>query len=158
MKRQEVMILKISTKGRYGLEAIVDLAIHSSQGHVNLKSISERCGISEAYILQIFLILRRAGIVESIRGAQGGYVLSRNASEITVADVLVALEGPLAPVSCIVEGADVPCDRYENCTTRDLWESIMITLTDVANSITIQDLVECYHKCSSQNKELEYYI
>jgi len=63
--------LKISTKGRYGLEAIVDLAIHSSEGRVSLKSIAERCGMSEAYILQIFLILRRAGIVESIRGAQG---------------------------------------------------------------------------------------
>ncbi len=150
--------MKISTKGRYGLEAIVDLAIHSSQGHVNLKSISERCGISEAYILQIFLVLRRAGIVDSIRGAQGGYVLSRNASEITVADVLIALEGPLAPVSCIVEGAKYPCDRYENCTTRGVWESIMITLTDVATSITIQDLVDCYNRSTSQNKELEYYI
>jgi len=67
--------LKISTKGRYGLEAIVDLAIHSSEGRVSLKSIAERCGMSEAYILQIFLILRRAGIVESIRGAQGDMFL-----------------------------------------------------------------------------------
>jgi Rrf2 family protein len=150
--------LKISTKGRYGLEAIVDLAVHSTQGHVNLKSISERCGISEAYILQIFLVLRRAGIVDSIRGAQGGYVLSRAPSEITVADVLIALEGPLAPVDCIVEGTKHPCDHYENCVTRELWESIMTTLTDVANSITIEDLVRCYKNCAFQSKELEYYI
>lgn len=150
--------MKISTKGRYGLEAIVDLAINSSQGHVNLKSISERCGLSEAYILQIFLVLRRSGIVDSIRGSQGGYVLSRDPSEITVADVLTALEGPLAPVDCIIEGTKHPCDRFENCTTRGLWESIMITLTGVANSITIEDLIECYNRCSYQNQDLEYYI
>jgi len=150
--------LKISTKGRYGLEAIVDLAIHSTEGHVNLKSISERCGISEAYILQIFLILRRAGIVESIRGAQGGYVLSRDPSKITVADVLTALEGPLAPVDCIIEGTKNPCDRYESCVTRELWEKIMISLNEVASSITIADLVQCYNTYTSENKELEYYI
>ena len=149
--------MKISTKGRYGLEAIVDLTIHSSGGHVNLKSISERCGISEAYILQIFLILRRAGIVESIRGAQGGYVLARNPSAVTVADVLTALEGPLAPVACIVEGTKTPCDRYENCSTRGLWESIMNTLTDVTNSITIEDLVKCCNE-TIYNKDLEYYL
>lgn len=157
-KNQEVIILKISTKGRYGLEAIVDLAIHSSQGHVNLKSISERCGISEAYILQIFLKLRRAGIVESIRGAQGGYVLSRNPSEITVADVLTVLEGPLAPVGCVAPNKESGCARYEQCATRGLWESIMITLNDVAASITIQDLVECYNKHISKNTAIEYYI
>lgn len=150
--------MKISTKGRYGLEAIVDLAINSTQGHINLKSISERCGMSEAYILQIFLVLRRAGIVDSIRGAQGGYVLSRDPSEITVADVLTALEGPLAPVDCIVEGTNHPCDNYENCTTRELWESIMRTLSDVANSISIENLVQCYKNCIYQSKELEYYI
>lgn len=138
--------MKISTKGRYGLEAIVDLAIHSSQGCVNLKSISERCGMSEAYILQIFLILRRAGIVNSIRGPQGGYVLARDSSEITVGDILTALEGPMAPVACIIEGTEHPCERCENCTTRGLWESIMNSLSDVANSITIEDLVEVHNK------------
>jgi Rrf2 family protein len=140
-----VIDLKISTKGRYGLEAIVDLAIHSSQGHVNLKSISERCGLSEAYILQIFLILRRAGIVNSIRGAQGGYVLAKNSSQITVGDVLYALEGYFAPVECIISGTKNPCNKYERCTTREVWESIMVSLTEVANSVTIDDLVECYN-------------
>jgi|GEM_PF-39971 len=150
--------MKISTKGRYGLEALLDLAIHSSEGHASIKNISERCGMSETYILQIFLVLRRAGIVESVRGAQGGYMLARDPSEITVGDVLTALEGPLAPVACIVEGTDHPCDRYENCTTRGLWESIMNTLSDVANSITIEDLVKCYNRRVFQNKDLEYYL
>ena len=150
--------MKISTKGRYGLEAIVDLAIHSSQGHVNLKSISERCEISEAYILQIFLILRRGGIVESVRGAGGGYFLARDPSEITVGDVLAVLEGPLAPVACIIDGGDRPCERYKNCATRGLWENIANALSDVVNSITIQDLTECYNKSLHQSKHIEYYI
>ncbi|WP_010243094.1 RrF2 family transcriptional regulator [Acetivibrio cellulolyticus] len=150
--------MKISTKGRYGLEAIVDLAIHSAEGHVNLKSISERCGMSEAYILQIFLILRRAGIVDSIRGAQGGYVLAKEPSEITVGDVLTALEGPLAPVACVVTEAEHTCERYGSCATRGFWESIMSALNDVANSITIADLVECYNESAFQSNEIEYYI
>ena len=150
--------LKISTKGRYGLEALVDLAIHSSEGHVSLKSISERCGMSEAYILQIFLVLRRGGIVESIRGAQGGYVLAKDPSEITVGDVLRTLEGPLAPVSCVAEKGEHYCEKYSTCATRGFWESMMNGLNDVANSITIEDLVECYKKSDFQSSEIEYYI
>ena len=150
--------MKISTKGRYGLEAIVDLAIHSSEGRVNLKSISERCGISEAYMLQIFLILRRAGIVESTRGTQGGYALSTEPSKITVGDVLTALEGPFAPVVCSTEKAKHTCDRYKKCTARSFWERVMNTLSDVANSITIEDLVECYKSNIPLNTELDYYI
>lgn len=150
--------MKISTKGRYGLEAIVDLAIHLSEGHVNLKSISERCGMSEAYILQIFLMLRRAGIVESIRGSQGGYTLSRAPSEITVGHVLTALEGPLAPVACVAEKAEHACERYGNCPTRGFWESIMLALNDVADSITIEDLVDCYKERVFQSNEIDFYI
>jgi Rrf2 family protein len=138
--------LKISTKGRYGLEALVDLALHADEGHVNLKSIADRCGLSETYILQIFLKLRRAGIVESVRGAHGGYKLAKEASELTAGMVLTALEGQLAPVDCIVEDTDQPCDRYENCSTRELWEDIMVTLNNAAGAVTIGDLVACYHQ------------
>lgn len=151
--------MKISTKGRYGLEALVDLAIHSSEGCVNLKSIAERCGRSEAYILQIFLILRRSGFVESVRGAQGGYVLARNSSQIAVGDVLTALEGPLAPVACIMDKKEPICERYARCETLGFWESVMNTLNNVVNSITIEDLVQCYqnNKAIEENK-IEYYI
>lgn len=153
------MKLKISTKGRYGLEALVDLAIHSSEGCVNLKSIAERCGRSEAYILQIFLILRRSGFVESVRGAQGGYVLARNSSQIAVGDVLTALEGPLAPVVCITHTKEPICERHGRCETLGFWESVMNTLNNVVNSITIEDLVQCYqnNKAIEDNK-IEYYI
>lgn len=152
--------MKISTKGRYGLEALVDLAIHSSEGCVSLKSISERCDISEAYILQIFLVLRRAGIVESVRGAQGGYMLAKKPSEITVGDVLTALEGPLVPVACCITSKEDPiCERYGKCATFGFWESVMNTLNDVAYSITIDDLVEYYNKnVFNKEYEIEYYI
>lgn len=156
--------MKISTKGKYGLEAIVDLAVHSSQGHESLKNIAERCGISEAYILQIFLVLRRAGIVDSVRGAQGGYVLAKDPAEIKVGDVLVVLEGPFAPVECIIDGTKHPCDRYANCATRGLWESIMTTLSEIANSVTIKDLIDCYKSCLAEDNcfkisnEMEYVI
>lgn len=150
--------MKISTKGRYGLEAVVDMALHAAGSHVNLSSISERCGISEAYLLQIFIVLRRAGVVDSIRGAQGGYVLARDPAEITVADVLIALEGPLSPVVCITELAKVPCDMYEACTTRSLWESIMTGLTEVARSRTIQDLMDECAMRQPMEDLIEYFI
>lgn len=150
--------MKISTKGRYGLEAILDLAIHSSEGVVSINSISERLGVSEAYILQIFLTLRRAGIIDSARGAQGGYALARDPSDITAGDVLITLEGPLAPVPCIVESAAFSCDRFETCTTKSLWEDVMNTLTSVAHSITIADLVTCYNNDLLDRVELDYYI
>jgi Rrf2 family cysteine metabolism transcriptional repressor len=150
--------LKISTKGRYGLEAIIDMAINSPYEQINLKSIAERCGLSEPYILQIFLTLRRAGIVESTRGAQGGYILAKDPSQITVGHILYALEGPLAPVSCIVNGSKHECDRFELCTTKDLWEEIMNTLNKVVDSITIKDLVVCYSQFANKNTEPEYFI
>jgi len=150
--------MKISTKGRYGLEALLDLAIHSSEGHASIKSIAERCGKSEAYILQIFLVLRRAGIVESIRGAQGGYMLAKDPGDITVGAILNALEGPLAPVACIIENTKQTCDNYEKCSTRSLWEKVMGCLNDIANSITIADLMKEYQNLNSYRFEPEYYL
>lgn len=138
--------MKISTKGTYGLEALVDLALHESEGPVSLKNIAERGGFSEAYILQIFLVLRRADIVTSIRGSQGGYTLSRSPSEISVGDVLEALEGPLAPVSCIIKDCKNPCNRYDRCVTRNLWERIMGELSMLSRSISIADLVHSYYE------------
>ncbi|HEX3033414.1 MAG TPA: Rrf2 family transcriptional regulator [Bacillota bacterium] len=148
--------MKISTKGRYGLEAMLDLAINASQGHVTLKSISERQGISENYLEQLFMTLRKQGMVESIRGKHGGYRLAREAKDITVAQVLNALEGPLAPVDCVVEYNNTECEQVENCVTRVLWKKVMDALTGVAESITIADLVEKYN--SGHKKSIEYFI
>lgn len=137
--------MKISTKGQYGLEALIYLALNASAGPVSIRNIAQYCNISEAYILQIFLVLRRAGIVSSIRGAQGGYELSRKPSEINVKEVIETLEGPLAPVACIAEGCGEPCIRYEMCSTRLFWEKIKDRLDALASSITLAHLVEHFH-------------
>ncbi len=133
------------------------LCLDSDQSHVSLKTISQSCNLSEAYILQIFLVLRRVGIVDSIRGAQGGYSLSRKPSKITVGEVLRALEGPLSPVSCIVKGCKSPCARAEGCATRLLWERVMETINKTADSITLEDLVGEYLAMNHNPSDQEDY-
>jgi Rrf2 family transcriptional regulator, cysteine metabolism repressor len=152
--------MKVSTKGRYGLETLLDLTIHSAEGSVNISSISERCGISEAYIMQIFHILRHSGIISSIRGAQGGFILSKKAKNITVGEVLILLEGPLSPVDCITPTPEEkePCSRFPKCVTRVLWERIMNDLTNLVNSITIEDLVKSYYEMKCPPDQIDYYI
>lgn len=149
--------MKLSTKGRYGLEALVDLAIHAEEGPVSLKSISSRQNLPENYLEQIFLALRRNKLVESTRGAQGGYRLSRQAEEITVLEVLNALEGPLAPVGCIVSKNGERCERYATCAPRTLWEKIKETLDNTAAAITLEELVDKY-RTENLDDAIEYYI
>lgn len=149
--------MKISTRGRYALEAVLDMALHESDGHESLKNISDRTGISENYLEQIFAVLRRKGIVESVRGAQGGYKLTRPAEKITAGDVIRALEGPLAPVSCLV-GGDAECGMVSsNCVTKILWGRMMEELNVTADSCTINDLVKSYI-CMNEADYIEYYI
>lgn len=145
--------MKISTKGRYGLEAVVDLAMHEAQGPVSVRSIAERCGLSEAYLLQLFLKLRREGIIKSVRGAGGGYGLVRPPSEVTVRGVLEALEGPLTPVDCVFNQGQMACDRYENCTTRPLWEDMTRRMREITQSITLQDLLDCERQLMLDEQE-----
>lgn len=152
-----VGLMKISTKGRYGLEALMMICLESGQTHISLKKIAESCNISEAYILQIFLVLRRAGIVDSIRGAQGGYTLSKAPDQIKVAEVLNALEGPLSPVACILDDIKNPCNRSERCATRLLWAKVADSLNEIAASITLADLVRQYLAMNSYNVETEDY-
>jgi len=149
--------MKISTKGRYGLEALLDLAIHSDGEHINIKSIADRQGIPEKYLEQIFGALKRCGIIKSVRGAQGGYFLGDTPNQITVRQVLNALEGPLSPVACVSEGQENTCDRYDFCVTRIFWRSMMEELNRVTEAVTLADLVECYQKSNTENN-LEYYI
>lgn len=149
--------MKISTKGKYGLEALVDLTVHATEGPVNLKSISSRQNLSENYLEQIFLMLRRNKLVVSTRGAQGGYKLARSAEEISVLDVLNALEGPLAPVFCIFAGEGEGCERYDNCASRTLWEKVRAALDSTAASITLSELVEKYWADSRTEYGIEYF-
>lgn len=149
--------MKISTKGRYGLQALLDLALHSQTEQISLKSIAARCELSETYILQIFLILRRAGIVKSIRGAHGGYQLARVPATITVNEVLTTLEGVLAPVDCLLSH-DEPCTNQSHCVTRHLWSEMQQHLTKLTSSITLADLIKSYQESFTTEQTPEYYL
>lgn len=149
--------MKLSTKGRYGLKAMLDLAVHSCEGQVSLKSIAERQEISENYLEQIFAVLKKAGLVKSIRGSQGGYILSQSADKITVGSVLRALEGSLAPVDCVLEDDPSECKRAELCVTRIIWEKIRDSINEVVDSITLKDLLDEVKK-NCKNDNYIYYI
>ena len=148
--------MKVSTKGRYGLRALVDLAANQESGQVSLKCIAERQGLSENYLEQMFSVLKKSGLVKSIRGAQGGYLLSRPADKVTVGDVLRVLEGTLAPVECVDTAFPEKCDRQGEGATAMVWRELGKKINEVVDSFTIADLVEEYHKKNQDN--YIYYI
>lgn len=133
--------MKLSTKGRYGLRALIDLALYSEEEPVNIQSIAKRQNISESYLEQLVRKMRTAGLVTSIRGAGGGYQLAKPATEISVGDVLRALEGDLDAVSCSA-GTVQGCEGADLCVTRYVWERINESITQAVDSIRIDQLVE----------------
>lgn len=133
--------MKISTKGRYALRLMIDIAINSSDRPVSIKDIAKRQNISDKYLEQIISVLNSAGFVRSIRGAQGGYVLRKETHEYTVGMILRLTEGSLAPVSCVEEDAP-PCERIENCSTIEVWKRLNDAINGVVDNITLADLVE----------------
>lgn len=150
--------MKLSTKGEYGLRAMFDLAQNSGNGVTSLKIIAERQGISEPYLEQLIASLRKAGLVRSIRGAQGGYFLAKEPKEITVGDVIRVLEGPIAPMDCVSEEDPNHCERSEYCITRSIWEKVRDSVVQVLDSITLEDMCEEARKARKNNKNHIYYI
>lgn len=134
--------MKLSTKGRYGLRAMIDLAMNSGDQKVSIKSISERQEISENYLERIIAVLKKAGYVSSSRGAQGGYSLAVPTTEISVGDILRALEGDLNPVDCSLTNDDKQCSESDFCVTKFVWKRISDSINDVVNNITLQDMVD----------------
>lgn len=132
--------MKISTKGRYGLRVMTDLAVNGNNGCVSLKDIAEREHLSEKYLEQIVNQLSKAGLVRSLRGAKGGYQLTREAEKITVEDILKATEGSLAPVACAEDNGK--CLNYGDCVTSFIWTEIYKATIAVVSRITLQDLAE----------------
>jgi len=143
--------MKLSTRGRYGVKAMLDLALYSTEGQVTLKSIAERQQLSENYLEQLFATLRKDGLVKSIRGAQGGYILAQSPSEITVGSVLRSLEGSLAPVECVTEEEPAHCEKASACVTKLIWEKIRDRVNDVVDSINLQDLVDEFNKLENND-------
>lgn len=132
--------MKISTRGRYALRLMVDLALHQGDEYIPIKSISQRQEISEKYLEQIISSLSRAGFVKSSRGVQGGYKLAKPAEEYTVGMILRQIEGSLVPVACM-EDEPNKCPRHFKCVTIDIWRQINDAISGVIDNITLADLV-----------------
>ncbi|MBR7093019.1 MAG: Rrf2 family transcriptional regulator [Clostridia bacterium] len=131
----------ISTRGRYALRMMADLAQHQKDGFVSLKDIAQRQEISKKYLEQIIPILNRAALLQTSRGSAGGYRLVKPPREYTVREILCATEGTLAPVSCL-EGEVNTCPRCGECATLFVWEGLQKVETEYLNSITLQDILD----------------
>ena len=146
--------MKLSTKGRYGLRALIDLAVHSQGGTpVSIMSISARQDLSERYLEQLMAMLKKAGIVRSIRGAGGGYVLARDAGDISVGDVLRALEGKLDPVDCAGLDPGGECRAADSCVTKYVWKRINESMNRTVDEIRLDQLVAESRKKNPESVE-----
>ncbi len=133
--------MKISTKGRYALRLMLDLALNNTGEPVRIKDIASRQEISDKYLEQIISVLNKAGYVRSLRGPQGGYKLARDPKEYTVGMILRLTEGSLAPVACLEDEVNL-CSRQDECATLILWEKLYDAIKDVVDGYTLADLVD----------------
>lgn len=151
--------MKLSTKGRYGLRAMIDLARYGEKEPVSIGSVAARQDISERYLEQLVALLKKAGLVKSIRGATGGYVLAKKEEEISVGDILRALEGSLEPVKCAAFYSEDGCTAADGCVTKYVWQKINDSINQTVNEIMLDELVResknlnpeggcTNHKCS----------
>lgn len=134
--------MKLSTKGKYGVKAMVDLAINYGKSPVSIKNISMRQNISEYYLEQLFSPLRKAQLIKSVRGAQGGYILNKAPDEITVSDIFDVLEGPIEISECL---EDDVCTNSSCCASRLLWAKLKESIDKVTKSMTLQDIIDDYN-------------
>lgn len=131
--------MKISTKGRYALRLMLELALSDQDRPVRIREIAEKQNISDKYLEQIISVLNKAGFVRSIRGPQGGYLLTRKTVEYKVGDILRLTEGSLAPVDC-VDGSLFECPKVETCATNILWKRMNDAINGVVDTVTLEDL------------------
>lgn len=139
----------LSTKGRYGLKAAFELALNYGKGPVSLKKISDKYGISEHYLEQILAKLRKRGYIKTVRGAQGGYLLSKEPDDVTVGMILRALEGEMSPSECLNE--DV-CTRQYICVSRIIWEKIENSINNVIDNTTLGNMIDEHEKINQEGK------
>lgn len=144
--------MKISTKGRYALRLMVDMAEHPSLGNIPLKEISARQGVSIKYLEQIVGQLAKAGLVKSVRGPQGGYRLAKEPKEYLVGDILREIEGNLAPVSCLDEDIN-NCPRNQLCKTLQFWKGLYDVVEQYVDGVTLADLANMPDKAEKSSIE-----
>ena len=131
----------VSTRGRYALRVMIDIAEHANEPYIPLKSIAARQGISEKYLESIVVLLSRAGLVEGVRGKGGGYRLTRSIDQYSVGEILRLTEGSLAPVTCL-EGAENTCPRAGQCHTLPMWEKLDSLINGYLDSVSLADLLK----------------
>ena len=132
--------MRLSTRGQYGVRALVQLAANYNDGALSLREVSKNEGISYQYLEQIFLDLKREGLVKSVRGARGGFILAKEPEQITVGDIIRVLEGPIGPVDCVKEEDGKDCERSTICVSRNVWKKLRDRMTEVLDEFTLKDL------------------
>lgn len=135
--------MKISTKGRYALRLMLDLAINNTGEFIPLKNVSERQNISVKYLEQIITTLVKAGFVKGLRGSKGGYKIAKKPEDYTVGMILRLTEGSLAPVACLDDDVNI-CERCDDCITLELWRDLYNAINNVVDNVTLADLIERY--------------
>ncbi|GHT02331.1 AsnC family transcriptional regulator [Synergistales bacterium] len=138
--------MKISTKGRYALRMLLDIAEHESEGYVSLKEVAARQGISKNYLEQIIMLLKNADILKTARGFQGGYKLSKSPNNYNMSEILRLTESDLAPVPCLANGQN-GCERSGSCMTLDVWDGLNKVITEYLSGITLQDILDKHQDC-----------
>ena len=146
--------MKLSTKGRYGLRAAVDLAIFAKSEPISISSIAAREGLSESYLEQLFAKLKKAGLVSSSRGTNGGYQLAKPAGDISVGDVLRALEGDMVVVDC--PDSESKCDKFHSCVTKYVWKRINNSINDTMDSMTLEEIAANSPGITEENGQKAY--
>lgn len=146
--------MRITTTSRYGVRAMFDVAYHGGGQPTQIKDISRRQKISQRYLEQIFNKLLKAGLLKSRRGPRGGYMLAKDATEISVGDIILAAQGPIMPVRCLDKNADCPveCEISEGCVTVHVWQETQKLLVDYYNSVSIADLCSLARKNGVQRE------
>lgn len=150
--------MKLSTRGRYGLRALIDLAVHEEEEAVSIQSIAGRQGISESYLEQLVRLLKKAGLVRSVRGAGGGYRLARPADTISVGDILRALEGSLRPVSCPAYEEGEGCEGADCCVTKFVWKKINDAISQTVDGMMLDELVRESRELLRKNREAPVHV
>ena len=140
-EKKKVWDMMVSTKGRYALRVMIDLAVFSNGNYITLKDISARQEVSVKYLEQVIALLNRAGFLHSLRGNNGGYRLARKPEEYTAGDILRAAEGTLAPIACLQDRPN-QCARRERCTTIDFWEKYDEIIREYVDGVTLRDLAD----------------
>jgi Rrf2 family transcriptional regulator, cysteine metabolism repressor len=134
--------MKLSTKGKYGVRAVFEIARHYGNGPISIKEIADRQGISFSYLEQILHKLGKAGLIDSVRGPAGGYLLARQPSELTIGDIVRVLEGPIALSHCLEPGESADCYQADDCVARMVWAKVGAKIEEALDGISFNDLLQ----------------